>query len=424
MKKNIYLCLFFFIFSSDAQAYLDPASGSAILYIILSVASAGIFFLRDSILKIYYFLLTKFKFKHNQNKNYHQIVFYSEGRQYWNVFYPILKELEKSGERILFLTSDKKDPAFNHNFSNVTVNYIGSSHLAGVYLNQISAKFLGMTTPQLDVLTIKKSKKVKHYAHIVHAPVDVATYRKFAFDYFDSVFCSGPHQIKSMRYFEEKRNTPKKKLLEVGCTYYDKLLEDKAQFRDYSKIKPTILIAPTWKNYSIIHSEIFNVLNKLLENNRFTVILRPHPQTYVSYPQIMTYIEKTFSHDENFVIDNNTSPMDSMSRCDLLISDLSGIIWDYVFLFERPVLLIQKEMNFDGFEATEMNFPFWDLEALSKIGKKVEIKELENIEIIVNDFIQNSKSLNLEEFRTQNIYNWGKAGTVAANEILNIVNLK
>src|SRR5690606_26155606 len=150
-------------------------------------------------------------------------------------------------------TSDKQDPGLNSGLKNVTSKYLGNINFSAAYLAQLEADFVGMTTPQLDVLTIKRSKKVKHYGHILHAPVDVFTYRKFAFDYFDSVFCSGPHQIKSIRFLEEKRNTPKKELYEVGCTYYDLMLENLSRLSEEEKKRPTVLVAPTWKEYSLLH---------------------------------------------------------------------------------------------------------------------------------------------------------------------------
>ncbi len=422
MKKNILLFFFYLCISFDALAYLDPASGSAILYIVLSFASAGLYFFKDMGIKIYYVISSKLRGEKLSKNLEHEIVFYSEGRQYWNVFSSVIDELLKKKKRILFLTSDKRDPAFEKQSENFVVNYIGDTNIAGIYLKQIRAKFLAMTTPQLDVLTIKRSKKIKHYAHIVHAPVDVGTYRKFAFDYFDSVFCSGPHQITSIRFFEEKRNTPKKLLLETGCTYYDDMILKHQTQDKMNSALPTILIAPTWKNYSIIHDGIHTLIDTLLNSKKFNIILRPHPQTYVSFPEVMKEIESKFNKDERFEIDQESSAQKSLSKADLLISDLSGIIWDFVFLHEKPVVLIQKEMNFDGFELTEMPFQNWDFASLDKVGRKVEISEIKGIDVILEDMLKNPGNLNLSDFRNKSVYNWGKAGQIAADQIISIIN--
>lgn len=56
-----------------------------------------------------------------------------------------------------------------------------------------------LTTPGLDVLQIHRSPGVRHYAHLVHSATDMAIYKLFSFDWFDSVLCSGPHQMRSLR---------------------------------------------------------------------------------------------------------------------------------------------------------------------------------------------------------------------------------
>lgn len=411
------------IFAQDALAYLDPASGSAIVYIIISIASAGMYFFKNLGISLFNFVAVKLKFK-SSGSTHHRIVFYSEGKQYWYVFEPVLKWLNQHGHKALFLTSDKNDPGLKSGMENIESRYIGQVNFAGTYLNQIQADYLGMTTPQLDVLTIKRTKKVKHYSHIVHAPVDVFTYRKFAFDYFDSVFCSGPHQIKSIRFLEDKRKTPAKSLLEVGCTYYDFMLERAAKLTSIENRRPTVLVAPTWKEYSLLHKYGGKFFENILRSDKYDVILRPHPQIYVSYPDVIKKIEEQFKDQPRFSVDRAPSGEASMHKCDLLISDLSGIIWDYVFLFSKPVLLVETPLNLDGFEATEIPFQMWELESIPKIGSMLKDQDIEKIDSIVEKWMDANQKVDVVEFREKSLYNWGKAGEVAAKNILQIIGEK
>ena len=413
------LVLVLLLLPINAYAYLDPASGSAIVYIVISVASAGFFYLRNFIFDFYHFVAMKLKFKHVPTLN-NELVFYSEGKQYWYVFEPILQALKEKGVNSLFLTSDKNDEAFKFAHENLQVSYIGSQNVAGAYLRQIRANVLAMTTPQLDVLTIKRSKNVKHYCHIVHAPVDVFTYRKFAFDYFDSVFCSGPHQIKSIRALETKRQTSPKELLEVGCTYYDHLIEETKKIEVQKNLRKVVLVAPTWKEYSLLHNYGGNFFEKLLAREDLEVILRPHPQIYVSYPEVITSIETQFKSHPRFSIDRNPSGALSMKRSDVMISDLSGIIWDYVYLFQKPVLLMKTPLNLEGFEATEIDHTMWELESIPKIGRYLDESDIDRIgEIVTSAVIEKQTDAS---FRDATIYNWGQAGAVAASKLIEIAN--
>lgn len=411
------LAFLLLILSDNAHAYLDPASGSAIVYIVISVASAGFFYLRNFAFDLYHFLALKLKFKtisHSQNS----IVFYSEGKQYWYVFKSTLLALNAKGERVLFLTSDKNDEAFKSASDQLEVRYIGPMNVAGAYLRQLKADIVVMTTPQLDVLTLRRSKFVKHYCHIVHAPVDVFTYRKFAFDYFDSVFCSGEHQIKSIRFLEQKRHTNPKLLEKVGCTYYDHLVEEVKKIEVIKSSRKVVLVAPTWKEYSLLHNYGGAFFHQLLANDGVEVILRPHPQIYISYPEIISSIEGQFKDHPRFSVDRNPSGAQSMKRSDVMISDLSGIIWDYVYLFQKPVLLMKTPLNLDGFEATELTHPMWELESIPKIGRYLDESDVDNLPEIVLSAVQLTQ--NDSSFRDTTIYNWGHAGEVAATKLLEI----
>ena len=424
MFRKLFLILYSFFFAHNALAYLDPASGSAILYIVISVVSAGAYFFRNIALSIFNFLAVKLRFKSGNISTTNKIVFYSEGKQYWYVFQPVLKWLSQNGHACVYLTSDKNDPGLTANFPHINSKYIGSINFAGAYLAQIKADFVGMTTPQLDVLTIKKSKKVKHYAHIVHAPVDIFTYRKFAFDYFDSVFCSGPHQIESLKFLEKKRKTPEKKLLQVGCTYYDFMLDKVSKLQPPIKVRPIVLVAPTWKDYSLLHKYGESFFDSLLKSSEYDVILRPHPQIYISYPLVIKAIEDKFNNHPHFSLDRAPSGEGSMHKCDLLISDLSGIIWDYVFLFNKPVLLVETPLNLDGFEATELTIPMWELESIPKIGTTISDSDVLKIDEIVTRWLSQTQKIDIKEFREKSLYNWGTAGEAAGKAIIDIIGLQ
>lgn len=279
-----------------------------------------------------------------------------------------------------------------------------------------------MTTPQLDVMMIQRSKKVNHYAHIFHAPTDVFTYRKFAFDYFDSVFCTGPHQMEGIRKLEEKRGTPKKLLLETGLTYYDLMIEELKNAPTVEKNKPIVLVAPTWKEYSIINRFGTDFFDHLLLNTPFDVILRPHPQSFVSFPKLMDELTEYAKKNPRMTIDTNPSGVESMMKSDMMISDLSGVIWDYAFLFSKPVLLLKTPFEaIEGFEGSELDYPMWEVRERSRLGREFDENDVERIGSLVQELLQNPQATQLKQLREESVYNFGVAGRVAANQILEII---
>lgn len=402
--------------------YIDPASTSALLYIIIAMAATLAFTLRGYFYRVKNMVLGR-GFVSTTNLDGIDIIFYSEGKQYWQVFLPIIKSLERKGIRCAYLTSDKDDPGLNYSSEMIVGKYIGNLIMTSVFLNKLKAKFVGMTTPQLDVMMIRRSKNVQHYAHIVHAPIDIFTYRKFAFDYFDSVLCSGPHQIEGIRKLEEKRGTDKKLLLETGLTYYDSMLEEIKNLPQPEKKCPVVLVAPTWKEYSIINRFGAEFFENLLKDSAYDVVLRPHPQTYVSFPKLIAEIEERFKDEPRFTIDNNPSGIKSMTKSDIMISDLSGVFWDYAFLFSKPVLLLKTDFaSIEGFEGSELDYEMWEMRERSKLGEEFDEKDIENINIIVDRILQNPPTMEVEKLRNKWVYNFGNAGEVAANQIIDIVN--
>ncbi|HBX51373.1 MAG: hypothetical protein A2275_16350 [Bacteroidetes bacterium RIFOXYA12_FULL_35_11] len=402
--------------------YIDPASTSTLLYIVIAIIATIAFTLRGFIYKIKN-LMTGKGFIDNKELKKTDIIFYSEGKQYWPIFLPVIKALEKRNVACAYLSSDKEDPGLQYQSEFYDSKFIGKLTITAIYLNKLKAKFVGMTTPQLDVMMIKRSKNVTHYAHIVHAPIDIFTYRKFAFDYFDSVFCSGSHQIEGIRKLEEKRGTPKKLLLETGFTYYDFALEEIKNMRIPDKNKPVVLVAPTWKEYSIINRFGIVFFEKLLMNSEYDIILRPHPQTYISFPKLIKEIEDFAKNEPRISIDRNPSGSRSMAISDLMISDLSGVFWDYSFLYSKPVLLLKTEFDtIEGFEGSELNYQMWEMKERRRLGREFTENDLENISSIVNELLKNPPLVELEELKNQSVYNFGNAGETAAKQILEIIN--
>ncbi|MBN2668913.1 MAG: CDP-glycerol glycerophosphotransferase family protein [Bacteroidales bacterium] len=401
--------------------YIDPASTSALLYIVIAIAATVAFALRGFFYRIKNFILGK-GFKNNNEFEGIDIVFYSEGKQYWHVFSPIIKALETKNIECVYLTSGQDDPGLQYESTYLKKKYIGNLTMTSVYLNKLKAKFVGMTTPQLDVMMIRRSKKVKHYAHIVHAPIDVFTYRKFAFDYFDSIFCSGPHQIEGIRKLEEKRGTHKKQLFETGFTVYDVMLEQINKNPQVIKEKPIVLVAPTWKEYSIINRFGVAFFENLMKDDSFDIILRPHPQTYVSHPQLIAEIEDKYKDHPRFTVDTNPLGTESMIKADMMISDLSGVFWDFAFLYSKPVLLLKTDFeSIEGFEGSELNYEMWEMRERGKLGRQFDENDIENIASITKEILDNPPLSQLEELKNESVYNLGNAGKIAAEQIISIV---
>ena len=401
-------------------AYIDPTTTSTLLYVLIGVAASVGYACRGFFYKMKDLLLSS---KTGRGRTDDELVFYSEGRQYWPVFEPVLKALDAKGVGYLYVSSGQDDPGLKHEGAKVHARYV-SPNLTPPYLNHLKAKVVVMTTPQLDVLTIRRSKHVKHYVHLVHAPTDFTTYRKFAFDHFDSVMCAGPHQVKSARYLENLRGYPPKLLLETGCTYYDGLVktlaERKAAAAPEPKERPVVLVAPTWKPYGFLNRFGKQMIESLLAAGKWDIIFRPHPQTAVSFPEVLEDMRKTFEGRAHFTLDVAPNGAASMDRADMMISELSGIVFDYAFTQGKPTLIFNGSPDLRGFEAEDFDCEMWEVAVRSQIGVEFGVEDIPDICSLVEKTLQRTAG-DLAAFRDANIYNFGKAGPVAAEQICEIL---
>ena len=348
-----------FLLTSLAQpafAYLDPGSGSMLVAGLVGLLASLLFFLKG----LYYKsrrtvsgLLGKTAAHDRANR--HQLVFYSEGRQYWSTFKPVIDELVSRREGCVYLTSDEGDPGLLNSSELVSTKYIGAGTKAYAYLTVLEADVCAMTTPGLDVLQIKRSKGVKHYAYLTHAPTDLATYKQYAFDYYDSVLISGDHQGKSIRKLEELRGTRRKLLTKTGCLYYDEMEKQSKELRELrtmpdSEQRLSVLVAPTWGLNGLLRKFGTRILVPLLEK-RWNLILRPHPQSATSEKEMLDSLRQELRQYDNLQWDHDRDGTQSMARADVMVSDLSGVAFDFAFVFEKPVITLQYDMNKLGLEA-------------------------------------------------------------------------
>ena len=408
-----------FIFISPAFAYLDPGTGSMLLYFIMGVVATFIYFLKGLFYKVKTFITGGKIDKGLRDLNGADILFYSEGGNYWNVFLPVIEELEKRAIKSVYYTSGAKDPALDTDFQYMTAHYIGNDLTAFTLLNHIKVKVMIMTTPQLDVMHLKRSKNVEHYVHLIHAPTDALIYKKFAFDYFDSVMCSGKHQIESIRALEKKRNLPPKILYETGLTYYDVMYRDREKYI-HKEEKKTVLVAPTWGSNGMLTKFGIAPVKELLEAN-YHVILRPHPQMYVSQKELMDALEKELSTYSNLEIDRKPSGESSMGRSDVMISDISGIIFDFFFIYEKPVIVIEDSIEKGGLEAEDVDQEIWESTVLDKVATPVNHNNIDALPSVVDQLIDKDITEDIEQLKDLSLFNFSHAGSVAVDQILEIM---
>jgi hypothetical protein len=381
--KILYLFFFALLFSVPLPAYIDPGTGSMLFSLLTGLTVTIFFFLKNILLKIKGGF---FSGKAVKTRRY-SLAIYSEGKQYWNVFKPIVEELARRKIPAAYYTSGEDDPGLTFPAAPVHAEYIGKGNAAFRFLNFLEADICLMTTPGLDVFQLKRSPGVGHYAHILHMVTDATTYRLFGLDYFDSVFLTGEYQKKDIRTLEEKRGLPAKKLFVTGCTYLDVMKEHAAALppREPESTK-TVLVAPSWGRNGILTRYGLRILTPLAESS-CRVIIRPHPQSVISEKDQVEKLRAALEGYANVEWNFDPENLSVLARADLLISDFSGVIFDYAFLFGRPVIYPRFEFDKRPYDLADIEEDAWTFRAIKKIGFPLPEESFEEIEKIVDGLV-------------------------------------
>jgi hypothetical protein len=359
--------------------YIDPGTGSILFSLFIGLAAAAYFFFRTMFIKVKYFLSGKHNAVLSKKEAY---VIYNEGIQYWNVFKPILDEFEKRGIFASYLTSAEDDPFFHETYQYINGLYIGEGNKAFAKLNLLSADICLMTTPGIEVYQLKRSKDVSHYAHVLHDTGDATCYRLFGIDWFDSILLSGEYQIADIRELEKLRGTPSKMLYVIGSTYLDVYNEKIKTITVNKDHQFTVLVSPSWGTGSLLN-EFGEKLLDPLAATEWKVIIRPHPQSKKTEKEMLKRLEEKYKNNSKFEWDYSPENITTLSKTDVMISDFSGIIFDFVFLFNKPVIYTNAFFNLELYDASDLDHIPWRFEVVKEFGLELKKNDLEDIVAII-----------------------------------------
>lgn len=285
------------------------------------------------------------------------LVFYSEKSGFYKYFQNIIEYLlEHSNVNIHYITNDPNDQIFEKakREPHIKPYYIGQKKLITLMM-KMEADMMVMTTPDLDNFYLKRSYVSKNveYVYIPHgiASCNMVT-NKGAYDNYDTILCVGQHQIDELREGEAMYNLPTKNLVPCGYGLLDNLV------RDYKSQKPSaenalkrILIAPSWQEDNILESCIDELVEQLYSDEYF-IVVRPHPEFVKRYPAKMEKLTAKYRdrNPEHLMIEADFSSNVTIFTADLLITDWSGIAYEFAFSTLKPALFINtpmKVLNYD-----------------------------------------------------------------------------
>jgi len=399
------LALALMLHAAPAAAYIDPGTGSALFYVITGILVSVYFAVRGLYYRVVEFL---FRIRHKDQRC--EVAIHCEDPRYEMCLMPVVRSLVQKGIEPTLFTMYERDATYEPLPAGVTHRPIAAGMVGYAYLNNIQATLLVTTTPQLDVMTFRRSRRVKHYSMLQHALGESRFVRPYAYDYYDSVLCCGEVLKKNIRRMEAIRESAPKELLDTGLPHYEVMVQRAREAEPLSG-PPLVLVAPSWGPLSMFEAFGTDFVAEIAKH--FRVLVRPHPQMKVSQPELYAKILAL----DGVEVDTQRTPSSAMSRAHIVLSDISGISHEFAFIYERPVVVIDRQLTLGGLEGELLGGDSEVKQRCTDFIVPVPPGEMPDIVAHLRDVLERHSVERLRSVRAELVYNFGTASEVAAEQL-------
>jgi len=354
------------------------------------------------------------------------LVFYSESNGFYKYYKAMIEYLlENTNITIHYITSDYNDKIFELEKENPQIKayYIGERKLITMMM-KMDADVVVMTMPDLENYHIKRSylRKDIEYIYIPHAMDSLnMTMRYKSMDAYDTVYLTGKHQREEMEAINKLHKLPNRKLFDWGYSLLDEMIDDYKKNHKTSKEK-TVLIAPSWQKDNIIDLCLDDILNKL-KGHDYKVIVRPHPQHVRHMKEKFEILKDQYKNEKTIEIQTDFSSNNTVFDADLMITDWSGICYEYAFTTKKPVLFINSPMKIMNPNYEEAKVEPINIWCRNKIGRELDLNKINTIDKEVESMLKSSKEYEkkITEITNDYVYNLGHSGEVGAEYIIKCI---
>ena len=344
-----------------------------------------------------------------------RVVFYSEGKSYWPIFKGLIDGIINNSDLdVCYITSDNDDPGSKYIHSQFKPFIIDAGYIRNWLFENLKTDVMIMTMPDLHQYQVKRSKHKVHYIYVQHALMSLhMVYRHGAFDWFDTIFCSGPHHVNEIRSLEKKYKLPKKIILEHGYSRLDSIINENLIVKKVDNVLNHALFAPSWGINAAIESGLGGEIVGRLLTMGYKVTLRPHPETWKSSSRIIKSIIKKYSSNQMFFYDENVGLLDSFYNSDFMVSDWSGAALEYAFGLSKPVIFLNLPQKINNPNYCDIDDIPFEISSRESLGVITNVEDLTSASI---DSLSTKKNDPSKYF-----FNIGNSDAIGVEYILNLI---
>lgn len=359
------------------------------------------------------------------------LVFYAESNGFYKYYKGIIEYLlNHTNITIHYITSDYNDNIFNLEKENKQIKayYIEEKKLITLMM-KMDADIVVMTMPDLNNYHIKRSyvRDDITYIYIPHGMDSLnLTQRYKSINSYDVFFACGKYQRleteKTFSLFNLDRE-----IFDYGYTLLDEMISNYKINNKKSKNNNTkILVAPSWQKDNICDLCLEEVLNNLKKEKKYNIIVRPHPQEVKHKKEKFEKLKEKYKNNKNIIFETDFSSNTSVLDADVLITDWSGIAYEYAYTTKKPVLFINTPMKIMNPNYKDIDVEPFNIWTRDKIGKQLEVDNLKNINKYIDNLLLNKTTYEkqINELLNESIYNLGKSDEIGAEYIIDLIKKK
>src|SRR5262249_9094775 len=188
---------------------------------------------------------------------------------------------------------------------------------------------------------------------------------------------------------------------------------------------PTVLLAPTWGEQSIL-PVCGDTLIAALLGGGFRVILRPHYQTARLAPRLIEGLVARFGSDPGFRAVDRMAEGDSLLESDVLVCDWSARAIEYALGLGKPVLFVDVPPRIQNPGHAELGLEPMEMRIRRELGIVLPLDRVWEAPKYVAELLRGGA-----DFRKRNVarreewvFNFGRSVEVGAREIARIADVR
>ena len=362
------------------------------------------------------------------------IVFYSEGSGFYKYFRGAIEYmLDHSNIWIHYVTNDPNDQVFelSKKHPRILPYYIGEKK-AITLMMKMDADVVVTTLGDLDNFYIKRSylRDDIEYVYMFHHTTSMdMTSTIGEYDNYDTLLCTGPHQVEEMRKIEDFRGIKHKNLVECGYDLIDRGIENYSKnIEKYEQEriddKPVVLIAPSWQKDNILDICFDDLIQPILGKG-YKIIVRPHPEYVKRFPARWDALKNRYSciTEDELVFEHDFSSNETILLSDVLVTDWSSVFCEFSFETLKPSIFIDTPMKVRNENWKDYGIDSTYISLRNEVGKSLALDELETFSNVIDEMITNRSEWKeqISSIREGFFFNLGHGGEAAGKYLLNTV---